>query len=60
VYFRDDRSIQRAFVLVDAVYEQTLEEVIAERGPSQQALDLSTAQPVFKVGTLEIFELTVP
>jgi hypothetical protein len=60
VYFRDDRSIQRAFVLVDAVYEQTLEEVIAERGPSQQALDLSTAQPVFKVGKLEIFELTVP
>jgi uncharacterized membrane protein len=59
VYFRDDRSIQRAFVLVDTIYEQTLEEVIAERGPRQQALDLSSAQPVFKVGTLEIFELTV-
>jgi hypothetical protein len=59
VYFRDDRPIGRAFVLVDTVYAQTIEEVIAERGPRQQSLDVSSALPVFNVGTLHVYELKV-
>jgi hypothetical protein len=41
---------QRAFVLVNPAYRQTLKSVINERGPSSKRLDMNSAEEVYRSG----------
>ncbi|MFN7036959.1 MAG: glycosyltransferase family 39 protein [Bellilinea sp.] len=52
---RRDVPFRRAFVLVSAAHQQTLEQVIRERGPDYGFFNFSTAQRLAGFGHIEVF-----
>lgn len=56
-HFKRELPFMRVYVLVDGAF-QTLESVLAERGPEAFFLDLSTAHEVYRSGTLSVVEIT--
>jgi 4-amino-4-deoxy-L-arabinose transferase-like glycosyltransferase len=46
---------QRAFVLVNPAYRQTLKSVINERGPSSKRLDMNSAKEVYRSGNTTVY-----
>jgi len=44
------KPFQRAFVLVNPAYRQTLKSVINLRGPSTKRLDMNSAKEVYRSG----------
>jgi uncharacterized membrane protein len=59
VHFRRDRSFNRTFALVDPAFDQTLDIVLAERGPDRTLLDLAASKVVFQVGSLQLIEIPI-
>ncbi len=52
---RRDVPFRRAFVLVSTAHEQTLEQVIRERGPDYGFFDFSTAQRLTSFDHMEVY-----
>ena len=49
------KPFQRAFVLVNPAYRQTLKSVINDRGPSSKRLDMNSAKEVYRSGNTIIY-----
>ncbi|HSV85139.1 MAG TPA: glycosyltransferase family 39 protein, partial [Levilinea sp.] len=59
IFFRDDRSIDRIFVLVDPAHQQTLDSVLSERGPDRAIVNLDATEPVFQLDSMALFKIPV-
>jgi hypothetical protein len=57
VYFRRDRPFNRIFVLVDPTDQQTLDSVLANRGPDPSFLYLDAAEVVLQLGSMQIIAM---
>lgn len=56
-HFNRNMNFNRAVVLVDTQWDQTLQGVINDRGPDPGQLDLPSAQLLVNIGTIQVFEV---
>ena len=54
----EDRTIQRAFVMVNPAEGQTIETILHERNLDPGNFNLDTAESIFDIGTTQVFLIT--
>jgi hypothetical protein len=54
---KNNASFKRAVVLVDTQWDQTLQGVLADRGPDPANLNIASAHLLEKIGTIQVIEI---
>jgi hypothetical protein len=55
-HYKRELPFFRMFILVDPVFNQTIESVMANRGPDPHFYDLASARMVYQSGSIQVYE----
>jgi hypothetical protein len=56
-HFNKNMNFNRAVVLVDTQWDQTLQGVLGDRGPNPGQLNIASAHLLGNIGTIQVFEV---